>query len=390
MDISLLSKKENPFYSNKKVKKGEIALKNNDAPGNLNVAINGTTINNIEKLLLDEIGEEAYHFINRYVDTQSGSTLLTSTTTKFNIDKYATGLYQNVVNIQLVNNTRWINKFFESVNSKLPVGGVYIGTLEAKANRKRRILNALPRPFNWALYTIDFLHKRVAPKIKWTQRIYFYFTKGNGRVITRAETLGRLVSCGFEIVNHQDINNKTWFVVRKVKEPEFNLNPSYGPIFKMPRVGKGGKPILVYKFRTMHPYSEYLQDYVLKMNGYSEIGKPADDFRLTTWGKFMRRYWLDEMPQLINVLKGEMKLVGIRPLSKRFLAEYPEDVLKMRFKHKPGCVPPYVALLKQEVKEYIESERTYLLEVEKHPYTTDWKYFFKAVYNILTNKIRSS
>jgi lipopolysaccharide/colanic/teichoic acid biosynthesis glycosyltransferase len=104
----------------------------------------------------------------------------------------------------------------------------------------------------------------------------------------------------------------------------------------------------------------------------------------------MRKYWLDELPQLINVLKGEMKLVGIRPLSKRFLAEYPEDVLQMRLKHKPGCVPPYVALLKQDVEEYIESERIYLMEKEKHPYSTDIKYFFKAIYNILTNKIRSA
>jgi lipopolysaccharide/colanic/teichoic acid biosynthesis glycosyltransferase len=146
----------------------------------------------------------------------------------------------------------------------------------------------------------------------------------------------------------------------------------------------------VYKFRTMHPYSEYLQDYVIKKNGYSEIGKPADDFRLTSWGGTMRKLWLDELPQLINVVKGEMKLVGIRPVSKRFLEEYPDDMKELRLKHKPGCVPPYVALLKQEVGEYIESERTYLKEKELNPYTTDTKYFFRAVYNILSNKIRSS
>jgi len=168
------------------------------------------------------------------------------------------------------------------------------------------------------------------------------------------------------------------------------MKPSYGPLFKMRRVGKGGAPIYVYKFRTMHPYAEYLQDYILKVNGYSEVGKPADDFRLTSWGKILRKYWLDELPQLINVLKGEMRLVGIRPLSNRFLKEYPDDVLKLRQKHKPGCIPPYVALLKQEVSEYIESERIYLLEKEKHPFITDLKYFSKAIYNILSNKIRSA
>lgn len=341
-------------------------------------------------LLQKEVGEYACNYIEEYVNLQSERTFLTATTTRFNFSKLDIGKYGNIVNINLINDVRWLNKFFEVINTILPYDGIYIGRVEAKANRKKRILRILPFPLNWVHYTIDFLLKRAAPKIKLTQRIYFYMTKGKDRVLTLAETLGRLVSCGFEIIDYKDIDNKTWFVVKKVKEPSYDLNPSYGLIFKMPRVGKGGKIIKVYKFRTMHPYAEYLQDYILKINGYSEIGKPADDFRLTTWGRFMRRYWLDELPQLINVLKGEMKLVGIRPLSKRFLEEYPEDILSMRMKYKPGCVPPYVALLKQDVSEYIESERTYLLEKVKHPYTTDLKYFFKAVYNIVTNKIRSS
>jgi lipopolysaccharide/colanic/teichoic acid biosynthesis glycosyltransferase len=158
----------------------------------------------------------------------------------------------------------------------------------------------------------------------------------------------------------------------------------------MRRVGKNGHPIYVYKFRTMHPYSEYLQSYVTELNGYGENGKIMNDFRATIWGKFLRRYWLDELPQLLNVLKGEMKLVGIRPVSERFLNEYPDDLKQLRLKQKPGCVPPYVALKKQKVEEYIETERTYLAEKAKHPWRTDIKYFFWAIYNIVTNKIRSA
>ena len=52
----------------------------------------------------------------------------------------------------------------------------------------------------------------------------------------------------------------------------------------------------------MHPYSEYLQDYILKLNGYSETGKPANDFRLVPYGKFLRRYWIDELPQLYKFI----------------------------------------------------------------------------------------
>lgn len=344
----------------------------------------------LARLVQEQVGREAVEFLSKYVNIESPETFVVATTTRFNILKIPLEQYKTIVNLSKLNDIRWINKFLESVNSKLPIGGIYAGRVEPKVNRKKRILNILPPPFNWIHYTFDFLHKRVAPKVKWTKRIYFYLSKGKSRVLTRAETLGRLVSCGFEILCYKDINNYTWFVVKKTGEPHYDPNPSYGPIFKMRRVGKGGKIIQVYKFRTMHPYAEYLQDYVLKINGYSEIGKPAADFRMTTWGKFMRKYWLDELPQLINVLKGEMRLVGIRPLSKRFLSEYPDAIKKMRLKHKPGCIPPYVALLKQDVEEYIESERIYLLEKEKHPYTTDFKYFFKAIYNILTNKIRSS
>ena len=129
-----------------------------------------------------------------------------------------------------------------------------------------------------------------------------------------------------------------YFVVKKVKAPSQATNPSYGPLFKMRRMGKNGQSIYVYKFRTMHPYSEYLQEYITSRNGYADNGKIKDDFRATAWGKFLRKYWLDELPQLINFFKGEMSLVGIRPLSDRFLKEYPKDILELRLKHKPGCV----------------------------------------------------
>ena len=344
----------------------------------------------LNNLVKEQIGETAFNFLSGYVNFETGDTFVEATTTRFNIQKILSGRSRNLVNLTRVNDIRRINKFFETVNTKLSEGSLFIGFVETKRNRKKRILNRFPFPFNWMHYTGDFVLHRVLPKMKLSKKIYFYITKGNNRVLTKAETLGRLVSCGFEIKDVKEIGRVTWFVTEKTGKPAYDLNPSYGPLFKMHRVGKNGKIIQVYKFRTMHPYAEYLQDYVLKINGYSEIGKPADDFRMTNWGKFMRRYWLDELPQLINVLRGEMKLVGIRPLSKRFLSEYPEDVKAMRLKHKPGCVPPYVALLKQDVEEYIESERIYLLEKEKRPFTTDFKYFFRALYNIFTNKIRSA
>ncbi|NJK97594.1 MAG: sugar transferase [Bacteroidales bacterium] len=140
----------------------------------------------------------------------------------------------------------------------------------------------------------------------------------------------------------------------------------------------------------MHPYSEFLQDFVVQQNGYNEKGKPAQDFRLTRWGMAFRKLWVDEFPQIINVLKGEMKLVGVRPLSKVRYNEFPEDLQKERIKYKPGCFPPYVALNMFDEVGNIEAERIYLKDKAKNPYFTDTRYLFKSLYNIFVKKARSS
>ena len=64
----------------------------------------------------------------------------------------------------------------------------------------------------------------------------------------------------------------------------------------------------------------------------------------TSWGKFLRKYWIDEFPQLFNVIKGDMKLVGLRPVSETYFNELNEEFRKLRLTLKPGCIPPYVAL----------------------------------------------
>jgi lipopolysaccharide/colanic/teichoic acid biosynthesis glycosyltransferase len=76
--------------------------------------------------------------------------------------------------------------------------------------------------------------------------------------------------------------------------------------------------IYVKKFRTMHPYSEYLQEYVYHTNDLQEGGKFKDDFRVTSWGKVMRAMWIDELPQFSNFFKGELALVGVRALSEHY------------------------------------------------------------------------
>ena len=333
--------------------------------------------------------KDVHNFVSKYVDLADNNTVILRTRSIDTISHLSRELTA-LVNLKKVNDVRWVNKFFEEVNTHLVNGSLYLGAVEISEQRKARIYRTLPKAFAAFVYVIDFILRRVLPKLNLTKGFYFLVTDGRNRVMSKAEVLGRLVSCGFEIENLKTIGDTLYFVARKIKDPVYDLKPSYGPLFKMRRVGKNGKIIQVYKFRTMHPYAEYLQDYIIRNNGYQDIGKPADDFRIATWGKFLRRYWLDELPQLINVARGEMKLVGIRPISNRFLNEFPEDIKELRLKQKPGCVPAYVSLLKQSVDGFIEAESIYLKEKMKRPYTTDIKYLVKAVINILSNKIRSA
>lgn len=344
----------------------------------------------MKKLIIEITSEEVYDFISHYADVDDPGTLLVNTTSEFNILNHKED-YNAVINLGKVNNIRYINKFFNGVNKKLSNGNVFICCFETIGSRKSkntvRNLPVIGRIF----FMLEFIFLRMFPKIWGLKKIYFLITRGRNRLLSKAEVLGRLVSCGFEIVHYESFNGLMYVVSKRVKEPEYNMNVSYGPIFKMQRIGKNGKMIGVYKFRTMHPYAEYLQDYVIKLSGYSETGKPANDFRMTPWGSFLRKYWIDELPQLLNVLKGEMKLVGVRPVSKRYFEEIPYDLRELRLKQRPGCIPPYVALnRKSSVEEAIKAEREYLIEKTAHPYFTDTKFFFKALFNIIFRRKRSA
>lgn len=101
---------------------------------------------------------------------------------------------------------------------------------------------------------------------------------------------------------------------------------SEGPaIFKQERAGKHGKPFVFHKFRTMKPDTE----------PFGASPKSAHDPRLTKIGRFLREYSLDELPQLFNILKGDMSIVGPRPLYVSQIQEWNERQ-KKRLLVKPG------------------------------------------------------
>ena len=140
----------------------------------------------------------------------------------------------------------------------------------------------------------------------------------------------------------------------------------------------------------MHPYSEFLQEYIFEQHELTKSGKFFNDFRLTGWGRFFRKMWIDEWPQIVNFFQGDLNLVGVRALSEHYYGLYPKDLQDLRTRFKPGLVPPYYADMPKSFDAIVESERHYLLSKQKHPLTTDLKYFFKAWYNIFFKHARSA
>lgn len=110
-----------------------------------------------------------------------------------------------------------------------------------------------------------------------------------------------------------------------------------GPaVFRQERVGKDGRPFTLYKFRTMVVDAEARMQELRNLNDTDgELFKMRKDPRVTNVGRWLRRYSLDELPQLVNVLKGDMSLVGPRPPLAREVAGYPSD-MRRRLAVKPG------------------------------------------------------
>ena len=177
--------------------------------------------------------------------------------------------------------------------------------------------------------------------------------------------------------------------MKKNGRPSYDLNPTYGVFVKLQRVGKEGSMIRVYKLRTMHPYAEYLQKYIYEKNNLDKGGKYKNDFRVTTLGRLMRALWIDELPMLFNLLKREVKLVGVRPLSMQYYSLYGKELQERRLRYKPGLIPPFYADMPKTIEEIQDSEIRYLDAYDKSPWRTDIRYFRRAAFNIIFKKARS-
>lgn len=346
----------------------------------------------LERLFLKKY-QEVFEFLKQYVDLgrfdiMSSSFMFASDIENIEImEDNSLGFF---FDFEKVNNFRFVNQLFISLNRKMKHGGVLVGCFESLDQRKARIFAKFPRRFAQMFYVIDFIYKRIMPKLPILKKMYFWTSKGKKRVFSRTEVLGRLYYSGFEVIGLRPINNIYYFIAKKTTAPRNDPRPSYGPIFRQRRLGKGGRIIYIYKLRTMHPFAEYLHQYIFDKNKLEESGKIKDDFRITSWGRFFRKTWLDELPMIANWLKRDLKLVGVRPLSETFFKTYPEELQRERIKFKPGLIPPFYADMPQGIEQVWESERRYLERYKKLSFRADIIYFFKALNNILFHHAKSS
>lgn len=287
------------------------------------------------------------------------------------------------------NNFRLINWVLRTCNKELPIGGSLLGFFEPLSKRKKRLTAGKGRFLTKIIILYDFILRRFIPKIPPFRQLNERYHIVRNKALSQCEMFGRLVYCGFQIKEYHEEGNFIHFEAVKIADAEVSQPSHYGIMIKLPRVGRDGDFIDIYKLRTMHPYAQYLHAYLIEQHGFDENGKIKDDFRVSDWGWVLRRFWIDELPQLVNLLKGETRLFGVRPIGLPLFRKYPEDLQKERIKEKPGLIPPYYVDLPKSIEEVFESERKYLEKRRQHPAKTDIEYLFKALYNIIVKNARS-
>jgi exopolysaccharide biosynthesis polyprenyl glycosylphosphotransferase len=164
------------------------------------------------------------------------------------------------------------------------------------------------------------------------------------------------------------------------------LEDPKGPVFfKQVRVGKDGKEFYMYKFRSMVTSAEELLESLLHLNETTgAMFKMKNDPRVTKVGKFIRKTSIDELPQLWNVLKGDMSLVGPRPPLPREVAQYTEYD-KQRLLVTPGCTGLWQISGRSNVgfKEMVELDLQY---IRNRSIFFDLKIIFKTIFVLFGSK----
>lgn len=206
------------------------------------------------------------------------------------------------------------------------------------------------------------------------------------------------------ILDKQSVNaNRAYIVFKRIQDVFFSLlalvvlgipmlivalvvyidSPGASPFFAQQRVGKDGRIFKFWKFRSMIPNAEAKLEELLHKNEMDgPVFKIKDDPRITRVGKFIRKTSIDELPQLWNILKGDMSIVGPRPALPREVEQYGEYE-KQRLYIMPGLTCYWQVQPRRNdlsFEEWLELDIKYIKE---RNFFVDWKIIFKTVGTVL-------
>jgi lipopolysaccharide/colanic/teichoic acid biosynthesis glycosyltransferase len=300
-----------------------------------------------------------------------------------------------------LNDVKRLNQFLQFCTARITMGGYIVGRYVPLETLARNLRKRYPGFLYWLVSMLHFIWYRALPKtpfldrlyfsaaFSWCDRIYLGLTKKRNRVLSKAEVWGRLSYFGMQVIAESEMSDERYFIAQRRTNPVHGKKPSYYLIARLEKVGLDGKSIYTHKIRTMYAFSEFLQKRVFHDHGLSATGKFANDFRLTEYGRFLRKYWLDELPQIFDWLRGDVKLVGIRATSRHFLSLYPRKFLELYIQVKPGLIPPIFDESTNGFEQIVEVELKYLQRYWEQPLRTDVRYFIQTFNGIVFKGIRS-
>lgn len=390
--IIVLFKHYNKYALNMTVPAMQIELRSNATVARTSEPRTPADLETVRQAVLSLTTEEDYQLLLRKAHLDNRQTKVVANRDRFGFLQIPDYQYFTLVDLTLLNDAKGINRRFCIVNQKLPDNGVYVCCYRPQEYVKSKILHAYPWGINYLAYIVWFLYRRIIPRLMLSSRLYYDITKGRKRVLSKTEVLGRLYYCGFHVDEVVPKGHIEYVFAHRHSQPyPQDAFKVYGPLIRLPRVCKNKEIKNFYKFRTMHPYSEYIQQYVFDLRGGMNIADKSDnDWRITHWGRLLRKYWLDELPMIWNWLKGDVKLVGVRPLSQSMFSQYPPELQDKRTRCKPGLIPPFYIDHPKTFEELYASENKYLDAYFSHPVWTDISYFFRTITSILFKKIHSA
>lgn len=156
-------------------------------------------------------------------------------------------------------------------------------------------------------------------------------------------------------------------------------DPHGSPIFTQTRIGRDGKQFKLYKFRSMYMDAEDRLSGLMEQNEMDgPVFKIKDDPRITRVGHIIRRCSIDELPQLLNIIKGDMSIVGPRPALPREVEQY-NDYQKQRLYVTPGLTCYWQILPHRNETTFDEWMDLDIQYIQERSFLTDWKIIFKTV-----------